>query len=219
MDVLDHNTLNQITKLDEGYRIFKTIRGTPPYFEQKKRDVFAMIKQLGLPTWFISLSAAETHWTPLLKCLFKLTNDKDLTSEQIAQMDWEGKTSLVQSNPVTCVRYFDHRVQRFINNVLKSSHQPLGKINDFFYRVEFQQRGSPHIHMIIWIENAPVFDQHKDEQIAEFVDKYSSCSKSIPAEHMQYLQLQNHKHSKSCKKRGLPVCRFGFPVPPMTKTY
>jgi len=30
--------------------------------------------------------------------------------------------------------------------------------------------------------------------------------------------LQTHKHSKTCRKKGHPVCRFGFPLPPLRKT-
>ena len=37
-------------------------------------------------------------------------------------------------------------VQLFIRDVLKSDLLPIGEIADYFYRVEFQQRGSPHIH-------------------------------------------------------------------------
>ena len=38
----------------------------------------------------------------------------------------------------------------------------LGKIADLFYRVEYQQRGSPHIHMLIWLEDAPVYGCNDD---------------------------------------------------------
>lgn len=48
--------------------------------------------------------------------------------------------------------------------------KPVGKITDFFYRVEFQQRGSPHIHILVWIENAPKFEKYSDEEIIDFVD-------------------------------------------------
>ncbi|CAC5416131.1 unnamed protein product [Mytilus coruscus] len=30
--------------------------------------------------------------------------------------------------------------------------------------------------------------------------------------------LQVHKHSKTCRKKGHPICRFGFPLPPMKET-
>ena len=38
---------------------------------------------------------------------------------------------------------------------------PLGKIKDWFYGVDYQQRGSPYIHMLIWLDNAPVFGVDK----------------------------------------------------------
>ena len=46
---------------------------------------------------------------------------------------------------------------------------PLGKLIDWFYRVEYQQRGLPHIHMFIWLENAPVFGVDKDENVVNFI--------------------------------------------------
>ena len=42
---------------------------------------------------------------------------------------------------------------------------PLGKIADWFYRVEYQQRDSPHIHMLIWLESAPVYGSDDDEDV------------------------------------------------------
>ena len=87
--------------------------------------------------------------------LARLNDDIEYSEEEIENLSWQEKTKLVQKDPVTCSRYFDHRVQEFLNTILKSSCEPIGKVKDFFYRVEFQQRGSPHIHMLVWIENAP----------------------------------------------------------------
>ena len=117
------------------------MRGSPPYFEKCKRDLFAMIRQLGNPTWFCSFSAAETH---LLKTLGRIVEKKEYTDDEIQQMAWEQKSDLIQKDPVTCARNFDHMVQLFIRDVLKSTVAPIGEIADYFYRVEFQQRGSPH---------------------------------------------------------------------------
>ena len=35
------------------------------------------------------------------------------------------------------------------------------------YRVEYQQRGSPHIHMMI--ENVPVFGEDSDSKVTSFI--------------------------------------------------
>ncbi len=105
-----------------------------------------------------------------------------------------------------------------INDVLKSQHEPVGKLKDFFYRVEFQQRGSPHIHMLAWIDGAPkIPKKNSEDEIIAFVDKYLSCSSEDPAV-AELIQLQVHKHSKTCRTKGQGVCRFGFPLPPLPRT-
>ena len=108
-----------------------------------------MIRQSGIPTWLCSFSAAKTKWKQLLKCLSKLVDNRYLSDEEVDSLTWQEKCRLIKSDLVICARYFDHRVQTFIANVLKDNSAPIGDIADYFYRVEFQQRGSPHIHMLI----------------------------------------------------------------------
>ena len=55
----DANYLDKLVNLDEGYYIFRQLRNSPAYLEMRKKDIFAMIRQLSLPTWFMSLSAAD----------------------------------------------------------------------------------------------------------------------------------------------------------------
>ena len=178
-DLLQPNALERMVHLDEGFYIFKSIRNSPAYLEKRKKDVFAMIRQLGLPTWFGSFSAADTKWPDLLKMIGKLIDKKEYTTDEIEQMDWSERTRLLQSDPVTCARYFNNRVLLFIKDVLKSDHHPIGEITDYFYRVEFQQRGSPHIHILIWIKDAQIFGECDMSDIVSFIDKYVSCSSDV----------------------------------------
>ena len=209
--------LDKLVNLDEGYYIFRQLRNSPAYLQSRKKDIFAMIRQLSLPTWFMSLSAADTRWTDLLKMLAKLNNGVSYTDKDIEELTWQEKTKLVQKDPVTCSRYFDHRVQEFLNIILKSNCEPIGKLRDFFYRVEFQQRGSPHIHMLVWIDNAPSLEKNSEEEIVQFVDKYLTCSVN-DTETAHLVELQTHKHSRTCRKKGKAICRFGFPLPPLPQT-
>ena len=110
-------------------------------------------------------------------------------------MTWQKKSELIQKDPITCARNFEHMVQLFIHDFIKSSCQPIGEVNDFFYRVEFQQRGSPHIHGLFWIKNAPEYGRDCDGDIIKFVDSYISF-----------------------KKKSRAICRFNFPLPPMPRT-
>ena len=66
-DLKSDDYVNKLIQVGEGFRVLKNLRGSPPYFERCKKDLFAMIRQLGNPTWFSSFSAAETRWVHLLK--------------------------------------------------------------------------------------------------------------------------------------------------------
>ena len=213
----DSSYVDKLVNLDEGYYIFRQLRNSPAYLETREKDIFAMIRQLSLPTWFMSLSAADTRWTDLLKMLAKLNDGIDYSEKEIENLSWQEKTKLVQKDPVTCSRYFDHRVQEFLNTVLKSSCEPIGKLLDYFYRVEFQQRGSPHIHMFVWIENAPTLETNSEREIVQFVDKYLTCN-TDNEKTANLVGLQSHKHSRTCRKKGKPICRFGFPLPSLPRT-
>ena len=71
--------MESVVQKDEGYFIFKQLRNSPSYLEAKMKDIFAMIRQLGLPTWFMSLSSADTRWPDLLNMLSKLNDDTEYT--------------------------------------------------------------------------------------------------------------------------------------------
>ena len=53
-----------------------------------------MIRQLSLPTWFMSLSAADTKWTDLLKMLAKLNDGIEYSEKELEHLTWQEKTIL-----------------------------------------------------------------------------------------------------------------------------
>ena len=215
-DVLSEGSIDNIVKHDEGYRVLRTLRGSPPYWEKTKRDIYSMMRQLGIPTWFCSFSAAETKWKDLLRVLGKLVNDKIYSDSDIDNLTWFEKNELIKSDPVTCARYFDFRLQMFLNKVLRHEIEPIGKIKDFFFRIEFQQRGSPHVHILFWVDRAPKLGLDTKEEIGSFIDKYVTCKKN--AKIPDLVNYQTHRHARTCRKKGKSICRFGFPLPPLDKT-
>ena len=216
-DLKSESSVNKLINLDKGFRVFRNLRGSPPDFERCKKDLFAMIRQLGNPTWFCSFSAAETRWIHLIKILGRLLDNKDYNDDEIKRMTWQKKSELIQKDPVTCARNFEHMVQLLIHDFIKSSNHPIGEVVDFFYCVEFQQQGSPHIHGLFWIKNAPEYGKDCEEDIITFVDSYVSC-RADSNELTDLINLQRHRHSKTCKKKGHNVCRFNFPLAPMPRT-
>ena len=65
------------------------------------------------------------------------------------------------------------------------------------------------------IENSA---EHKLDKLPDLIDEFSSCE--LPEEpkiRKTVLDLQTHKCSKTCRKKG-PECRFGFPRLPSKRT-
>lgn len=144
----------------------------------------------------------------------KLVHNKPISLKEARSLSWQEKCNLIKSDPVTCARYFDNRVQTFIKYVLKDPTKPIGAIEDFFYRIEFQH--SPHIHMLVWIENATVHGECSDSDLVALIDKYVTCKKdeSMPV----LINYQTHRHASTCRKKGKDTCRFNFPLFPMPET-
>ena len=149
----------------------------------------------------MSFSSAETRWKHLLQILSQSVHGKVLTEEELSQLTWFQKSDSIKSDPVTCARHFDHQVKKFLADILQCPQKPIGEIEDYFYKVEFQMRGSPHIHMLAWVKGSPALDsteKGKNSLIA-FVDQHISCSKDTDIDEL--VSLQEHKHSRTCRKK------------------
>ncbi|KAK6167006.1 hypothetical protein SNE40_021119 [Patella caerulea] len=212
--------LKNILKCDDGYRFLKSVRGSPSYWKTTQSDLFAMIRQLGVATYFISFSSAELRWSSFIEVILRQQGDNRKASD----LDWAEKQEILRSNPITIARMFDHRFHYFLKNFIMSKAEPIGKVKDYFYRIEYQMRGSCHVHGLLWIEDAPVLGRDPDSKLVEFVDKYITCKmpniSDDPELHEIVSSVQTHskKHSKSCKKKNT-VCRFNFPRPPSEETF
>ena len=132
-------TLEGLIHHDEGFKFLRVLRGSPLYFEKAKKDLFALIRQLGPALLFCSFSSAETQWVHLLRILGQLIDHKKYNNDELENLKWEDKCRLIQSDPVTCARHFDYQACKVLNNFLLTDTAPLGKISDWFYRVEYQQ--------------------------------------------------------------------------------
>lgn len=104
---LNNSFINENVANDHAYRILANVTGSPAYWEKQKKNVLAMVRQLGIFTLFITLSAAETHWEELLKILKKTVDNED--DADVADLDFHEKSRLIKTDPVSCALYFDHR--------------------------------------------------------------------------------------------------------------
>lgn len=132
------------TQLNENSFMFmKKTRGTVAYSKNTLLNLLAMIRNIGPTSLFITSSANDYRRKELAMTL-QLCNENEI--------DFTSLPTHAQNDPLLTAIHFD---RRFFKYVLKGKTQPLGKVNDYFIRVEFQCRGSPHLHLFLWIDDAP----------------------------------------------------------------
>ena len=206
------------------YGFMRNIRGSPAYWNSSKLNVFAMIREFGPPTWFLTLSANDLGWPDLLKAILK-SQGLPHSESDIANLQFRERQQLVGSDPITTSRHFSRRFQKFLQKVLLSDQQPIGKILHYFWRIEFQARGSPHVHSLFWVDGAPDIESEEGrKELPSFIDKYVSTY--VPKESedakLRYdvRKFQTHSHKETCKifKGNKKTCRFDFPQPVSSET-
>lgn len=223
-EALNSDYIARLIKDDNAYSWLSHVFGAPAYWAQRKKEIFAMIRQLGLPTFFFTFSVAETYCPELLKYLYELQNGVDTISfEDALRLDDAIKNELIRNNPVGCVRYWDNKLKNLIA-FMKNKNGTFSEfpIEDYVYRIEYQARGAPHVHGMVWCKNAPQYklgcSENDLDTLTAFADKYISAKNNSE---IPYVAFQQHNHGTCCHKGtgNKTRCRFGFPkvIMPSTK--
>lgn len=209
--------------IETNLAFLRSIPNSTWYWMQRKRDLFAMIRQLGKPPIFLTMSANEIGWPDLLKLLFKLKNGGlEISDEQLKDLSFIDKSTLINEDSVTCAIYFNKIVNAIILILQSKRFSPFGKfrIKHYFKRIEFQHRGSPHAHILLWLENDPgdVLGEGYNNAI-ELINSLISVSAN---EASGYIKLKTHKHTFTCYKKIVDnkkqKCRFEAPFMPSRST-
>ena len=198
---------------DQAYLFLRQIPGTPTYWQKFMYEVVAMVKQLGIPTWFMTLSCADLRWPELFQIIAK-TQGLSLTDEEIEALSYNERCSMINLNPVVVAKHFQYRVETFFTEVLLTKANPIGKIVHYALRIEFQIRGSPHLHALIWTSDCPKLTRENKEEYINFIDTHVQAYLPDRKTDSELFELvatyQKHSHSKTCTKYRNVPCRFNF---------
>jgi len=107
-------TVRSFISQDKAYTFMKSVKGTPAYWKNFLYDVLAIVKQLGLRTFFLTLSCADLKWEELVLIIAKL-NNINLENDDI---DYHSRCEILNSNPVLTAIHFQFRVETFFKEIL-----------------------------------------------------------------------------------------------------
>lgn len=212
------------------YTMMSKVRGTKEAWNSVKTDCDTMDAAHGPCTFFMTLSCSEYDLDDFREFLLKRNPD-------IPDISFISTSTLCALDPVSVAEHFQRKFELFMEEVLLQDDGPLGKISHYAWRIEYQARGMPHVHMKLWVEGAPIHGRDSNEVIRQFIDKYVTCQLpdqgKDPVLHNLVLRKQLHKCGSNCyrkafaKFRGpnsnscqqfLTRCRAGFPRQVTTET-
>ena len=158
----------------------------------RRTEVLCMVREHSPPTLFLTLSCASQEIATYLRKVNDVSDGYPI-----------GK--LCTEDPVSVSRKFSQKFHDFFSTVIIKG-KALGTVAHHFYKKEYQARGAPHYHILLWIEGAPVAGVADDGVVLRWIQERITCH--IPEE----------AATQSCrgKKKSntfITRCRFGFPRP------
>ena len=100
-------TVQALFAKDKACRFMNSIKGTPAYWKKFLHEVLAMVKQVSLPTFFMTLSCADLRWNELISIISTLKS-KTLQEEEINRLDFQ-RFYYLNLNPVLLALIFSTR--------------------------------------------------------------------------------------------------------------
>ena len=78
-------TIKNFIASDKAFSFLNTIKGTPQYWKTFLHEILAAVKQLGPPTFFLTLSCADLRWKELISIILKM-NGKEMSDDELENL-------------------------------------------------------------------------------------------------------------------------------------
>ena len=210
-----HELLHNVNVSDERLEanlctMLQSVRGTSQYWYRRKGELRCMLRELGPPSLFLTLSCAEYASADIEEYLRKVNYLPP--SYNIGKLCTE--------DPISVSIKFSAMFHAFFKIFIKGG--ALGKVDHYYIKKEYQARGAPHYHFLLWIHGAPVAGVDPPEKVLAWIEKRITCQ--IPDKDKEpelydlVTRYQMHKCSaywkkpKKCGTVFVKKCKFGFLV-------
>jgi len=152
--------------LNKIVRHARKIKGTRPYWRQMRNELTAYAENIDKGSLFFTLSAADLQWYDLHAHMPQFNEYKAADETQRYRI----ASRNLNENPHIAAYWLHRRFDLFKKYVLMD----LFDCDDFWFRFEWQLRGSGHIHGFLWSSSAPKPDPSSDELRATFAEYWAA---------------------------------------------
>ena len=81
----------------------------------------AMVKQLGTPTYFLTLQCADLRWEELPYIIKKL-NNHGLSDRELKNLSYPERCTLLNNNTVLVAKHFQYKVEVLFKVIILDGH-------------------------------------------------------------------------------------------------
>ena len=188
------------------------MRGTSMYYQDAKKNLMATLRQNGCPSLFMTLSSAEYQWKELVRQILETEWKQKVSMAYVESLSESERNKIITRSAVQSTVHFQKRVEKIFNLLKYNDIFDGYTVTDFYYRIEFQARGAPHLHALLWLKDsnddvAPTFwstSKLKESQLPDDLKAFLSESSQekneevIPTE--QELEMKKKMISELAKK-------------------
>lgn len=164
-----------------------TFVNSPRYLHMYTQDAFAYVRTYGRPDLFITLTC-NPNW-------------EEIVNELLPGQSATDRHELI-------ARVFRIKVKKLIHLLTKG--KIFGVTQCYMYSIEWQKRGLPHVHVLLWLKEKLRPNQVDDIISAEIKDPYKDkMLHDIVIKHMVHGPCGAHNMSSPCMKDG--KCTKNYP--------
>ena len=102
--------------------------------------------------FFFTKSVNETGMLYLIQALRQKDENRIITEDEVKDMTKAERKKIIKKYPIDVVNHLDALFRHIIIGLQKDMSIGQYHVKDYFYWVEFQQRGSAHIHCLFWVQ-------------------------------------------------------------------
>ncbi|XP_038709423.1 uncharacterized protein LOC120004225 isoform X1 [Tripterygium wilfordii] len=165
--------------------------GSPRYMIQNYHDAMAICRTMGNPDLFITFTC-NVQWVEIQNALNLIPGQK------------------IEDRPDIVSRVFHMKLDEFMSDIKKGHY--FGKVVAAIYTVEFQKRGLPHVHVIVWLHPNDKYPTANDIDgiiCAEIPDKETEPALySIVSKFMMHGPCGLANPKAPCMKKGKCIKHF-----------
>ena len=127
--------------IGQKYILPSSFVGGPRYMHERNQDAIAYVRKFGKPSLFIT-STTNPKWAEIMENLLPHQSPVD--------------------RPDIVARVFHQKLKKLMC-ILKDG--AFGRVQAYLYAVEFQKRGLPHVHILLWLKSEDIIRPDKIDDV------------------------------------------------------